>query len=56
MEARLSESFTIDPDAPWVRRHNNEATEVLAAYHADAPIRVPLLCGEWYGQYGFYAD
>jgi hypothetical protein len=56
MDNELSKSFTIDPDAPWVQRHNKETDEVLNAYHADAPIRVPLLCGEWYGQHGFYAD
>ena len=52
----LSQSFSIDVDAPWVESHNSEAREVLRAHEADKPIRVPLLCGEWPGQHGFYAD
>ncbi|MHB9024707.1 MAG: uroporphyrinogen decarboxylase family protein [Armatimonadota bacterium] len=51
----LSDTFTIDPHAPWVAAHNAEATAVLEAYQADRPIRVPLMCGEWPGQHGFYA-
>jgi len=53
---RLSASFSIDPRENWVIRHNREAREVLEAYSADRPIRVPLLTGEWFGQHGFYAD
>ena len=53
---RLSSSFSIDVQAPWVAKHNAEAAAVLAAYKADKPVRVPLLCGEWTGQHGFYAD
>ena len=52
----LSGSFSIDPNAPWVEAHNRDVTAVLAAYEADRPIRVPLLCGEWAGQHGFYAE
>ena len=52
----LSSGFSIDPCAPWVVAHNREVREVLAAFQADRPIRVPLLCGEWHGQHGLYAD
>lgn len=56
MPIELSQSFSIDPRAPWVVAHNREVREVLAAYDADKPIRVPLIGGEWPGQHGFYAD
>lgn len=52
----LSTSFTVDPHQPWVQAHNREVREVLAAFEADRPIRVPLVLGEWSGQHGFYAD
>ncbi len=52
---QLSESFAIDPQASWVRQHNAQAREVLEAFAADRPLRVPVLCFEWYGQHGFYA-
>jgi len=52
----LSTSFSMEPDAAWVRAHNAEATEVVEAFHNDKPIRVPVFCGEWAGQHGFYAD
>lgn len=51
----LSDSFQIDPQAAWVRRHNAEAREVLAAWRADRPIRVPLLCDDSFIQHGLYA-
>jgi len=41
---RLTPEFTIDPRAPWVRKHNEEVREVMAAWRADRPLRVPLLC------------
>jgi|GEM_PF-2095865 len=50
---QLSASFNIDRHEEWVTRHNREAREVLEAYHADRPIRVPLLTGEWFGQHGW---
>ena len=53
---KLAQSFSIDAAADWVVAHNREAAAVLAAYEADRPIRVPLLCGEWSGQHGFYAE
>lgn len=52
----LSTSFGIDPREPWVVAHNEDVRAVLEAFHAGRPIRVPLLCGEWTGQHGFYAD
>jgi hypothetical protein len=52
----LSESFSIDPRAEWVITHNREAREVVAAYEADRPVRVPILGREWPGQHGFYAE
>lgn len=52
----LSESFSIDPQEPWVISHNKEAREVIESFNADKPVRVPVLCGEWSGQHGFYAD
>ena len=52
---QLSDSFQIDPQAPWVRRHNAEAQEVLAAWRADRPIRVPLLSDDSFIQHGLYA-
>ncbi|HEY3418280.1 MAG TPA: hypothetical protein VGM23_15490, partial [Armatimonadota bacterium] len=51
----LSDSFTIDPRAPWVTAHNAEARATIEAYQADRSTRVPLLCGEWPGQHGLYA-
>jgi len=51
----LSKSFAIDPQAAWVRKHNAEAREVLAAWRADRPIRVPLLCDDSFIQHGLYA-
>ena len=56
MVLKLSQSFSIDPRADWVIAHNREAREVVAAYDADRPVRVPLFGGEWAGQHGFYAD
>jgi len=53
---QLSQSFSIDPRADWVIAHNREAREVVAAYEADRPIRVPVFGGEWAGQHGFYAE
>jgi hypothetical protein len=53
---RLSETFSIDPDAPWVARHNAEAREVLAAFRADKPIRVPVIGDDYPHMHGFYAD
>ena len=52
----LSKSFSIDPHAPWVTAHNAEAIEVVEAYNADKPIRVPLLCDDGCHLHGFYAD
>ena len=53
---RLSERFSIDPNASWVADHNAEAAEVVAAYEADRPIRVPLLCDDGCHLHGLYAD
>jgi len=53
---RLSERFSIDPNASWVADHNAEAAEVAAAYEADRPIRVPLLCDDGCHLHGLYAD
>lgn len=53
---KLSQSFSIDPDAQWVADHNAEATAVMAAFQADKPIRVPLTCDDGYYMHGFYAD
>ena len=52
----LSKSFSLDPRADRVLAHNREAREVVEALRADRPIRVPLFCGDWPGQHGFYAD
>ncbi len=52
----LSQSFAIDPDAPWVAQHNAAAREVLAAFKADKPIRVPLIGEDYPHMHGFYAD
>lgn len=52
---QLSTEFAIDPQASWVRKHNAEARAVMEAFAADRPLRVPVLCFEWYGQHGFYA-
>lgn len=52
----LSKSFSIDIHADWVQKHNREAVAVVEAYEADRPLRVPVFCGEWPGQHGFYAD
>jgi len=52
----LSDSFTIDPREPWVIAHNREAREVLEAFRADHPIRVPLFCNDGHTRHGFYAD
>ena len=51
----LTRSFTIDPNAGWVRSHNAEAREVLAAWRADRSVRVPLLCDDSFIQHGLYA-
>ena len=56
MSVEFSRSFSIGPRADWVIAHNREGREVVAAYEADKPIRVPLFGGEWPGQHGFYAD
>lgn len=53
---QLSQKYSIDPNEPWVIKHNNEVHEVLEAFYKDNPVRVPLLCNEWFGQHGFYAD
>jgi len=52
----LSTSFSIDPSEPWVAAHNAEARAVMEAFGAGRPVRVPVLCGEWRGQHGFYAE
>jgi uroporphyrinogen-III decarboxylase len=52
---QLSTEFAIDPQSPWVCKHNKESRAVMEAFKADRPIRVPVLCLEWYGQHGFYA-
>ncbi|MHB9134409.1 MAG: uroporphyrinogen decarboxylase family protein [Armatimonadota bacterium] len=53
---QLSESFAIDPREPWVVEHNREVREVMEAFQAGRPTRVPLITGEWAGQHGFYAE
>ena len=53
--AALSTSFSISPDEPWVREHNRQAREVVAAWRADRPIRVPLLCDDSFAHHGLYA-
>lgn len=52
---KLSTEFGIDPQAPWVHRHNAEVRDMLEAYEADRPIRGPLLCDESALQPGLYA-
>ncbi|MBE3037884.1 MAG: hypothetical protein IMZ62_03605 [Chloroflexi bacterium] len=52
----LSTSFSIDPGAPWVRKHNSEAMEVLEAFEIDRPIRVPLVSANAFCQHGFYIE
>ena len=52
----LSTSFGIDPEAPWVRKHNAQAAAVLEAFEADRPIRVPLINPDDLWQHGFYAQ
>lgn len=53
---KLSQSFSIDIDAPWVKKHNKEARSVVDAFKADKPIRVPLLMGDATHQHGFYSE
>jgi len=53
---KLSESFSIDPKADWVIKHNAEAAEILAAHQADKPIRVPMTSWDGPHMHGFYAD
>ena len=53
---RLSESFSIDPNADWVVKHNAEAAEVIAAHQVDRPIRVPMTSWDGAHMHGFYAD
>jgi hypothetical protein len=53
---KLSAKFAVDASSEAIRRHNVEALEVVDAYRKDRPVRVPVLCGEWVGQHGFYAD
>ena len=52
----LATSFSIDPDASWVREHNAEARDVLEAHKADKPIRVPVIGDDYPHMHGFYAD
>ena len=51
----LSSSFGLDPRAPRVVAHNREVREVLGAFAAGQPLRVPLFCHEWPGQHGLFA-
>ena len=53
---RLSESFSIDPNADWVQEHNAEVRKVLAAFDSDKPIRVPMTSWDGAHMHGFYAD
>jgi len=53
---KLSQSFSIDPNADWVRVHNTEVHDVMAAYEADRPIRVPMVSWDGPHTHGFYAD
>lgn len=53
--ATLSKTFGIDPGAAWVREHNAEVREVLAAYEAGRPTRVPLMCDDATIQHGVYS-
>jgi len=55
-ERQLSQSFSIDPNADWVRAHNREAHDVLAAYRADKPTRVPVFAADHPHVHGFYMD
>lgn len=52
----LSQTFSMPANSETVRKHNQMATEVMAAFEADRPLRVPYICGEWVGQHGFYAQ
>ncbi len=52
----LSSAFTVDPDAPEIRRHNDQVKAAQAAFDAGRPTRVLFKCSEWVGQHGFYAD
>ena len=52
----LSSAFTVDPDAPAIRRHNTQVQAAQAAFDAGRPTRVLFKCSEWVGQHGFYAD
>lgn len=52
----LSQEYSIDISSPRVRKHNEQVKAVLAGYHADKPVRVPLLLWEWFGQHGFYTE
>ena len=51
----LSRTFSIDPTADRVQRHNAEVREVLEAWRNDRPVRVPLLCDDTAIQHGLYA-
>ena len=52
----LDKSFSIDPDAAWVQRHNSDARRVIQSWKSGLPERVPLLCDDYPHVHGFYAD
>jgi uroporphyrinogen-III decarboxylase len=49
----LSTAFAVDVRESWVAAHNREVREVLAAFNADRPIRVPV---NFTGARSIYAD
>ena len=51
-----TQTFDIDPNATWVKKHNEQAARVLKAWEKGAPERVPLMCGDAPHVHGFYAD
>jgi uroporphyrinogen-III decarboxylase len=52
----LTKSFSIDPQAGWVKRHNAGVAEVVRAFESDHPIRVPLINPDALWQHGFYME
>lgn len=51
-----TQTFDIDSEAAWVKKHNEEAKLVLQAWEKGVPVRVPLLCNDYPHVHGFYAD
>lgn len=52
----LTQSFQIDTNTDEIRSHNEQVRAVIDGFENDKPTRVPLICHEWYGQHGFFAQ